>query len=102
MDSLPGVPGGDRLRFLRGERRENQVGIGRLPGEGLGFVEGKAEEVILCAQGLAEFSQDGVFGLLNLRDEFLAGGQASLREGGARGGIISGRMNRIHDFLDFE
>jgi hypothetical protein len=32
----------------------------------------------------------------------LAGGQASLRKGGARAGIIAGRMNRIHDFLEFE
>jgi len=102
MDSLPGVPGCDRLRFLRGERREDQVGIGRLPGEGLGFVEGKAKKVILCAQGLAEFGQDGVLGLLNLGDEFLAGRQAGLREGGARGAIIFGQMNRIHGFVQFE
>src|SRR6267378_6724886 len=78
--SLMSTPSCDSLGFLHREGRENELRKLRLPRQRLRFVQSKSKQLFVRFARVAEFSQDGVLRLLDLRDELLARRQASFGE----------------------
>jgi len=67
------MPAGDRVSFLDGERREEQLRESGLPCERIGFVQGELEHVLVIIKLVAKLGHDLLFDFFNLREEFPAG-----------------------------
>jgi len=74
------MPTGDRVSFLDGERREEQLRETGLPCKRVGFVESKLEHVLVIVKPVAKFGHDLLFNFFNLGQEFAAGGNATNSE----------------------
>ena len=53
------VPRGDGLHSFLGQRGKQEVGIFRLPGESLGFIERQSKQAFVYVERFAELGLDG-------------------------------------------
>ena len=72
------MPGRDGPCFLSGESGKQQLRESRLPRQRLGFVNGEFKQVRVLLQARAEFGDNFLFGILDLRQDLLARVEADL------------------------